>query len=405
MPQFATGPLPMFQFPEPPPTSLYVHIPWCVRKCPYCDFNSHEPQGTLPERQYVDALLADLEAELQHLPVDEIASVFIGGGTPSLFQPESIERLLLGVHARTPLAAGVEVTLEANPGTLEFQRFAEFRAAGVNRVSIGVQSFADAALEKLGRIHSGQEAIRAAEQAHDAGFDSFNLDLMFGLPGQTTAQALADLRTAMDLEPPHLSWYQLTIEPNTWFHHHPPAVPDDDACWDMQRAGQDALAAGGWRQYEVSAYARDGHRCRHNLNYWQFGDYLGIGAGAHGKRTDPHTGRIERRRKPRSPSGYLEAVARGEALSGRDLLTPADVVVETMLNGLRLNEGIAMSMLSRHSGLPLEWFRDGIEAGQQRGLLVADADRLIPTDTGRRFLNDLIGLFLPDPQTSQGRVR
>ena len=384
----------MFQFQSAPPTSLYVHIPWCVRKCPYCDFNSHESAGELPERQYVDSLLADLDAELRQAPVAELTSIFIGGGTPSLFRPESIDRLLQGIRSRVTLLPEVEITLEANPGTLERERFAEFRAAGVSRVSIGVQSFADQALEKLGRIHSSREAIRAAEQAHDAGFRSFNLDLMFGLPEQTVAQALADLRTAIDLEPPHLSWYQLTIEPNTWFYHHPPTLPDDERSWQIQQAGQEALATSGYGQYEVSAYARPGHRCRHNLNYWQFGDYLGIGAGAHGKRTDAAAGSIERRRKQRSPRQYLEAAAHGEALSGRDLLYPGDAVVESMLNALRLNEGIELDLLLQRSGLGMEWFQSGIENAQRRGLLSQAGGRLTPTETGRRFLNDLVALFL-----------
>lgn len=387
----------MFRFPAPLPTSLYVHIPWCVRKCPYCDFNSHEAAEPLPEAAYVDALLADLDDELRAAPVTELVSVFIGGGTPSLFRPEAIERLLQGIRARVALAADAEITLEANPGTLERQRFAEFRAAGVNRVSIGVQSFDDGLLQRLGRIHCAREAIRAAEQAHAAGFASFNLDLMFALPGQTAAQAAADLRTAIDLAPPHLSWYELTIEPNTWFHRHPPRLPDEQLSWGIQRQGQALLAASGYDQYEVSAYARPAQRCRHNLNYWRFGDYLGIGAGAHGKRTDVGGGVIERRRKRRNPRAYLEAARGDGALSGRDHLRPEDAVLELMLNVLRLNDGVPLALLEQRSGLNPAWFAPGIEEGVQRGLLHTDGTHLAPTETGRRFLNDLVGLFLADP--------
>ncbi len=386
----------MFEFTVSPPVALYIHIPWCVQKCPYCDFNSHEAGGELPERDYVDALLADLDEELRAAPVNELISIFIGGGTPSLFRPESIARLLEGVRARAPLAKDAEVTLEANPGSLERQRFSEFQGAGINRVSIGVQSFDDDMLQKLGRIHSGRDAIRAAEQAHAAGFESFNLDLMFALPGQTVARAARDLRTAMDLEAPHLSWYQLTIEPNTWFYHHPPEVPDDESSWDIQVAGQDLLQGAGYEQYEVSAYARAERRCRHNLNYWQFGDYVGIGAGAHGKRTDAGAGIIERRRKSRNPRAYLAAARQETALSARDRLRDQDVVVELMLNSLRLNEGIALDLITARSGLGLERFLPGIEAGRRRGLLELTADRLRPTETGRRFLNDLVALFLAD---------
>lgn len=393
----------MFHFTAAPPTSLYVHIPWCVRKCPYCDFNSHESASPLPQREYVDCLLQDLEAELRLAPVDTLTSIFIGGGTPSLFQPESIERLLTGIRARTSVAADAEITLEANPGTLERQRFAEFHAAGVNRVSIGVQSFNDDALQRLGRIHGRADAIRAAEQAHAAGFRTFNLDLMYALPGQRVEQALADLRTAMDLEPPHLSWYQLTIEPNTWFHHHPPALPDDDDAWHMQERGQDTLASAGYAQYEISAYARAGHPCRHNLNYWQFGDYIGIGAGAHGKRTLTAENAIERRRKQRNPVRYLEAVAAGDGLSGAERLSERDAVLEVMLNGLRLREGVGIELIQQRSGLSLEWFREGIERAQQHGLLRQEAQQLLATSRGRQYLNDLLALFLPDDPVSASR--
>ena len=298
----------MFQFTALPPLSLYIHLPWCVRKCPYCDFNSHEVKsanGELPEMEYVDAMLKDLEQDLPRIWGRRVMSVFIGGGTPSLLSPEAMDRLLSGLRARLVINADAEITLEANPGTAEQEKFREYRALGINRLSIGVQSFHDDALQKLGRIHGRNEAIRAAEMAHAAGFDNFNLDLMFALPNQTPKQAAEDVATAIDLEPAHISYYQLTLEPNTLFYAQPPVLPDNDIAWQMQQAGQQQLGEANYGQYEVSAYAQPKRQCAHNLNYWQFGDYLGIGAGAHGKITDASQQNITRLAKCRHPQDFM----------------------------------------------------------------------------------------------------
>ena len=385
----------MFNFTTLPPLALYVHIPWCVRKCPYCDFNSHEARDGIPEREYVDALLADLDQELPAAWGRVVGSIFIGGGTPSLFSAEAINRLLAGIRARLQCKPGLETTLEANPGTVEQGRFREFRAAGINRLSIGVQSFDDTLLERIGRIHGRREAIRAAELAHDAGFASFNLDLMFGLPGQTPAQALADLATALDLEPAHLSWYQLTLEPNTYFHRHPPQLPDDEMLWEMQRQGQARLAERGYTQYEVSAYAHAGMECRHNLNYWQYGDYLGIGAGAHQKLTDANLQRIRRSWKLKNPRDYL-AAAHGEVRIGGSSEPDADeVVLEFLMNALRLNAGFQTVQFEESTGLDFERVRPALERARARDLLEPDEPWRC-TDLGRRFLNDLLAEFVPD---------
>ncbi|MFP5506813.1 MAG: radical SAM family heme chaperone HemW [Gammaproteobacteria bacterium] len=385
----------MFNFTTLPPLALYVHIPWCVRKCPYCDFNSHEARDGIPEREYVDALLADLDQELPAVWGRVVGSIFIGGGTPSLFSAEAIDRLLAGIRARLQCKPGLETTLEANPGTVEQGRFREFRAAGINRLSIGVQSFDDTRLERIGRIHGRREAIRAAELAHDAGFASFNLDLMFGLPGQTPAQALADLATALDLEPAHLSWYQLTLEPNTYFHRHPPQLPDDETLWEMQRQGQARLAERGYTQYEVSAYARAGMECRHNLNYWQYGDYLGIGAGAHQKLTDANAQRIRRSWKLKNPRDYL-AAAHGEMRIGGSSEPDTDeVVLEFLMNALRLNAGFQTALFEESTGLDFERVRPALERARARDLLETDQPWRC-TDLGRRFLNDLLAEFVPD---------
>jgi oxygen-independent coproporphyrinogen-3 oxidase len=375
-----------------PPLSLYVHFPWCVEKCPYCDFNSHPARQPPDQTVYVDALLADLDQDLSLAADRPLASIFMGGGTPSLFDPAQIARLLDGIAGRLSLADDLEVTLEANPGTLEAGRFAGYRAAGVNRLSIGVQSLSSDKLKALGRIHGPGEAVSAAEAAREAGFRSFNLDLMFGLPKQTLAEALDDLRQALELQPPHLSWYQLTLEPNTAFAHRPPPLPDDDLLWDMQEAGQALLAEAGLRQYEISAYAREGHRCRHNLNYWSFGDYLGIGAGAHGKLTLPD-GSVLRRWKQRHPQAYLAAVGQTGVVSGERVLTAEDLPIEFMMNALRLNEGVAAELYPQRTGLSLEGLASVLEVARDRGLLQADPGRLAPTDLGRRFLNDLLAMF------------
>lgn len=382
-----------------PPLTLYIHIPWCVRKCPYCDFNSHTlktapAQQRLLEKRYIDAVVADLQQELGSAPPPRIETIFIGGGTPSLFSPEAIEQLLATIATRVRIAENAEITLEANPGTLEQGKFAEFRAAGINRLSIGIQSFSDEKLQALGRVHDRRQAMRAAEQAHAAGFDSFNLDLMFGLPAQTPQQAMADLHNAMDLEPSHLSWYQLTIEPNTLFYTSPPVLPTDETLWQIQQQGQELMGQRGYDQYEISAYAQQGQRCRHNLNYWQFGDYLGIGAGAHGKRTLLADQQVSRRWKPRHPQEYMEKAINEQCLASSSMLSQQDLVTEFMMNALRLTQGFADTLFTAHTGLALELLHEPIERAQQKELLGYESGHLQPTPLGHRFLNDLISLFL-----------
>lgn len=377
------------------PLALYIHVPWCVRKCPYCDFNSHEARGPLPERAYVDVLLADLEQDLPRVWGRRIDSVFIGGGTPSLFSAEAVDRLLSGLRARLPLRPDLEITLEANPGAVEQGRFAEFGAAGINRLSIGVQSFDDTHLQKLGRIHDRRAAFAAAEAAHAAGLDNFNLDLMFGLPGQTVAQALADVANAIALQPAHLSYYQLTIEPNTLFHASPPTLPDDEIIETIQQRAQAELARCGFGRYEVSAYAREHRRCRHNLNYWEFADYLGIGAGAHGKLSDAATGRIHRLWKQKHPQDYLARAGTPEGIGDDAPIQPADIPVEFLMNALRLVDGVPAALFSERTGLPLTALQPALSRAQARGLLETDPQRLQATATGLRFLNDLLEMFLP----------
>ncbi|MBA4503653.1 radical SAM family heme chaperone HemW [Marinobacterium marinum] len=376
-----------------PPLSLYVHIPWCVRKCPYCDFNSHAAPEQLPEADYVAALLDDLEADLPLAGARPLQSIFIGGGTPSLFSAAAIDTLLQGIRQRIDLVPGAEITLEANPGTFERNRFEAYRDAGINRLSIGVQSFHAEYLARLGRIHNPDEALRAAEAAV-AIFPQVNLDLMHGLPGQQVEQALADLRQALEFAPGHLSWYQLTIEPNTEFHARPPQLPLDETLWDIQEQGQALLAAGGYAQYEVSAYARPGRQARHNLNYWQFGDYLGIGAGAHAKISHLDADgqlHIHRRHKLRQPKGYMDPLRR---VAGQDPIRPEDRAFEFMLNALRLTEGVTTDLFSARTGVNVSTIETLLAQARQRGLLINDATRLAPTLQGRLFLNDLLALFL-----------
>lgn len=375
-----------------PPLALYVHIPWCVRKCPYCDFNSHAAGAELPEEAYVDALLADLDADLPAAHGRELGSIFFGGGTPSLFSARALGRLLDGVNRRLAFAADIEITLEANPGTFEQAKFRDYRALGINRLSIGVQSFHSAQLQALGRIHDGAEAIRAAEMARRAGFDNFNLDLMHGLPEQDVAGALADLRQAVALEPTHLSWYQLTVEPNTVFWSQPPEIPEDDILWDIQEAGQALLSAAGFAQYETSAYARDGRRARHNLNYWSFGDFLGIGAGAHAKLSAPD-GSIRRTWKTRLPKDYLDAGKPFQA--GERLLEASELPFEFMMNALRLTAGVPAALFEQRTGLPLSDIAAACAAARGAGLLDADPAQLRPSARGQLFLNDLLQHFLP----------
>ena len=377
---------------ELPPLSLYIHIPWCVRKCPYCDFNSHAAGPNLPESAYVDALLADLDADLQHVHGRQLTSIFFGGGTPSLFSPQALGRILAGVEQRIEFAADIEITLEANPGTFEQAKFSAYRQLGINRLSIGVQSFQQAKLTALGRIHDGDEAIRAADMARQAGFDNFNLDLMHGLPDQSIDDALFDLRTAIAQQPTHLSWYQLTMEPNTVFWSQPPQLPEDDILWDIQEAGLQLLAEHGYAQYEVSAYARDGQRARHNLNYWSFGDFLGIGAGAHAKLSSP-SGQIMRSWKTRLPKDYLDS--NKGFLAGEKVLSADELPFEFLMNVLRLNDGAASQLFTQRTGLPLSLLTAARKSAEQRGLLLQDPARLAASREGQLFLNDLLQYFLP----------
>ena len=378
-----------------PPLALYVHVPWCVRKCPYCDFNSHEARGDLPEDAYVDALLADLEFALPAIWGRRVDSVFIGGGTPSLFTAAAIDRLLSGVRARVPLAHDAEVTLEANPGTFEREKFAGFRAAGVNRLSLGIQSFAPRQLRSLGRIHDADEA-RAAADAALAIFGNVNLDLMYALPEQTVAEAEADAATALAFGPPHLSFYHLTLEPNTLFHRHPPPLPDVDAAADIEDAVHEALAGAGYLHYETSAHAKPGRTCAHNLNYWRYGDYLGIGAGAHSKLS--FADRIVRQVRWKQPRQYLERVAAGDPRMEEAAVARDDVGFEFMLNALRLTDGVPAALFAERTGHPLSLVAQPLAEATRRGLLDPDPAVVRPTPLGRRFLNDLMEMFLAAPR-------
>ncbi len=386
--------------PEPPavsrleltPLAAYVHIPWCVRKCPYCDFNSHAAGASLPENAYVDALLEDLDADREQIQSRKLTSIFFGGGTPSLFSASALERILEGMGQRVGFADDIEITLEANPGTFEQAKFRDYRSLGINRLSIGVQSFQPAKLKALGRIHDGDEAIRAADMARAAGFDNFNLDLMHGLPEQSLEDALSDLRIAIAQQPTHLSWYQLTVEPNTEFWSKPPQLPEDETLWDIQEAGQALLAAHGYGQYETSAYAQPGRQARHNLNYWTFGDFLGLGAGAHGKWTAPN-GEIRRHWKTRLPKDYLDPAKRFRA--GHKQLALDELPFEFLMNVLRLTDGVPSLLFTQRTGLSLDLLADGRRDAEARGLLEPDPQRLVATHKGQLFLNDLLQLFLP----------
>jgi len=384
------------RFQTVPPLSLYVHLPWCVRKCPYCDFNSYEAGSGIPERDYVDALLRDLDGELAFSQGRSLQSIFIGGGTPSLFSGEEIARLIGGIRARINVCADAEITLEANPGTAEANHFAGYRVAGVNRLSIGIQSLRDHQLARLGRIHTSAEAVRAFEMARAARFEDINLDLMYGLPGDDAQGALADLEQAVELGPPHVSWYQLTIEPNTAFHRAPPPLPDEDTVIAIEEEGRALFTAHGYEHYEVSAHAKTGHRCVHNLNYWQFGDYLGIGAGAHGKVTDRANGCILRRAKERKPVTYMRTVGTGAATTTETIIDPSQVAVEFMMNALRLTEGVPLALFIERTGLRLQSIDAALTAAAARSLLCIDEQRISPTPLGQRFLNDLITLFDSD---------
>lgn len=384
-----------------PPLSLYIHIPWCARKCPYCDFNSHEARGAVPEERYVAALIADLERALPEVWGRRVHSVFFGGGTPSLFSAPAIDAILVAVRARLALAPDAEITLEANPGTVEAGKFRDFRAAGINRLSLGIQSFDPRHLKSLGRIHDGGEARRAIEIAL-RNFENMNLDLMYGLPGQTVDEARADIEGALEFAPPHLSCYHLTIEPNTYFHRFPPKLPDDDTTAAMQDAIEARLTAAGYDHYETSAFAKAvtrhsspvtaDARCRHNLNYWMFGDYLGIGAGAHSKLSFP--GRIVREARIRHPERYQESAAGGDPIQERHEVRPEEIPFEFMMNALRLNAGFAVALFAERTGLPLTATLRELENAERRGLIERDHARIAPTLLGRRFLNDLLQLFL-----------
>ncbi len=382
-------------FSELPPLSLYIHIPWCIAKCPYCDFNSHKaPSGELPENTYIEALLHDLESEVPDIWGRQISSVFIGGGTPSLFSASAIDRLLSGVRALLTLPPGIEITLEANPGTFEQQRFADFNAAGINRLSLGIQSFNDHHLKALGRVHGSDESLRAAELARAAGFDNFNLDLMYGLPGQTVNQALEDLQQAINVDPKHLSLYQLTLEPNTLFHKYPPELPDHDALHDMQQAISEQLRQHDYRRYEISAWARNGAVSEHNRNYWQFGDYIGIGAGAHGKISRADTATITRRIKQKKPEHYLATAGRPDCVIEQHEIPLADTGLEFMMNALRLVDGFNPLIFRSHTGIDIQPWKKALDAAEAAGLLNYSAVSIRPTDRGLDFLNDLLEHFM-----------
>jgi len=383
------------QFSEAIPLSLYVHLPWCVKKCPYCDFNSHqhEPQD-IPEDDYVDALLRDLETALPSVWGRSVSTIFIGGGTPSLFSAAAIDRLLAGVRARLPLLPDAEITLEANPGTAEQAQFSGYREAGVNRLSLGIQSFHTPALQRLGRIHDADHAHRAIEMARHAGFDNFNLDLMFGLPDQSLEASQDDLRQAIEHSPTHVSFYQLTLEPNTLFHHQPPQLPKSDLIWQMQVDGAALLAKSGFEQYEVSAFAAKDRQCKHNRNYWEFGDYLGIGAGAHGKITDMSAQQVNRTTRQRHPDQYLNAQI--EQISSTRSLSVDELTFEFMLNALRLNHGFTKNLFEQRTGLPRQALEPQITQLVDEKLLQQCGEIFLPSDLGRQFLNDLISRFLPD---------
>lgn len=382
------------------PLGLYIHIPWCEKKCPYCDFNSHQAREPVDEARYVAALLADLDYDLelyaQALGDRAVNSIFIGGGTPSLFSGKAIDTLLKGVRQRIPISQDAEVTLEANPGSAEARKFEQFRKAGVNRLSIGVQSFNNAHLKKLGRVHDSNEAIFAAQHARNAGFEKFNIDLMFGLPNQSLAECLEDLDAAIKLSPPHLSCYQLTIEPNTLFHHRPPPQPSDEKLWQMQTALQTRLAQETYQQYEVSAYAKPEQQCLHNLNYWQFGDYLGIGAGAHGK-VSSLSGQVERYWKVKHPNGYVAKLEQEVDVAGaRKPVNQQELAFEFMLNALRLTDGFSIDLFEQTTCLKFEDISDIVDQHRCKGLLEIDQQHIGPTERGRTMIDSMLQDYLPD---------
>jgi oxygen-independent coproporphyrinogen-3 oxidase len=378
-----------------PPLSLYIHVPWCVRKCPYCDFNSHEAASDIPETEYIQALLNDLEQDLHWVQGRPIESIFFGGGTPSLLSARAYETLFTGLTEKLTFSPDIEITLEANPGTFEADKFKAYRQLGINRLSMGIQSFQPEHLKRLGRVHDRAQALAAIETAINAGFSNFNLDLMHGLPDQTPEQALDDLNTALSFQPPHLSWYQLTIEPNTEFYKRPPVLPEDDTLWDIQEQGQERLAQAGLSQYEISAYSLPDKQARHNINYWRFGDYLGIGAGAHGKITTsgPQGLTIIRTRKTRLPKDYLNTEKR--FLAGQDRIAPEDTALECMMNALRLHEGIPVSDFEARTGMTLSSIETPLGKARSLGLIECDT-AIRASERGQQYLNELLALFLTD---------
>lgn len=374
------------------PLSLYIHIPWCVKKCPYCDFNSHAIQNTLPQEEYIAALIDDLTIDLPYVQSRNINSIFFGGGTPSLIAPKYIELLLNKINSLVTFAPEIEITLETNPGTIEHYNFADYKTAGINRISLGAQSFNDEKLKALGRIHVVQETLHAIEKIHQSNFNSFNIDLMHGLPQQTIDEALQDLQIAIDCQAPHISWYQLTIEPNTIFHKYPPVLPQDDITWEIQTQGEILLASAGFKHYEVSAFAKDNHRCKHNLNYWQFGDYIGIGAGAHGKITDLASGNIQRTWKTRNPKDYLNPAKK--YLAGTSIIQRSELTGEYMLNRLRLFDKLNLKDYERYTGLHASNIVAILQNMQSKGLIELTDNYLQVSDLGKRFLNDVMQMFI-----------
>jgi len=377
------------------PLSLYVHIPWCVKKCPYCDFNSHELPDMLPEDQYIDALIQDLTSHATDVQDRKVSSIFIGGGTPSLFAANSIQRLLDAIADQVMLEDDIEITIEANPGTIDEKNFSGFRKAGVNRISIGIQSFANTQLTSLGRIHDAQTAIKSVYAAQQAGFENFNIDLMYALPQQDIASAIHDVEQAIELNPTHISYYQLTIEPNTRFYRQPPRLPDTQASWDIQQSGMELLAKHGYQQYEISAYAKEGQRCKHNQNYWRFGDYLGIGAGAHQKLSFELPNNIKRCEKPKHPQQYMRYIKDEKPLVQVHRLNEEDTIFEFMLNALRLKHGFTKQQFETHTGLPIERILQPLETHIEEGLLIRDNEKVYCSDRGYEFLDDVLQYWLP----------
>ncbi len=383
------------QFQATPPLSLYIHIPWCIRKCPYCDFNSHEKKQALDEKQYLQALITDLEQNLPLIWGRTVRSIFIGGGTPSLLSPEFYDQLFSSIRARLAVIPNAEITLEANPGTTDASKLSDFHDIGINRLSIGVQSFADNLLTRLGRIHTATEAIKTIEAAHDAGFAAINTDLMFGLPGQTEKQAHHDIVTALSLEPTHLSYYELTLEPNTAFYHNPPRLPDENKMALMQQQGLTLLQQNGYIQYEVSAFAKPQQQCQHNINYWQFGDYLGIGAGAHGKLTQGAEQCVYRTTKPRLPKHYISTPS---YLDSYNKVAVEDLPLEFAMNAFRLSQGFAPQLFSERTGLALNTIEQPLKKAEEQGLIEWNIQLIRPTESGRTYLNDLLSLFMSSDQ-------